>query len=882
MKKNRPSVGNTALYRFPALLLAIIVAAALLFNVSSLEISYADDTHNVTINDLDEKGNQIAGAAFAVLDQATGEEVTTFTTTESPTELALGAGDYILRQTGLPESQADYPLASDVEFSVDENGVADVKTSTRKYYVRDLTLSYSTPPKGDQYVYEKDGQKVQYLDENGNIVPWESDHGAAMRRLTNPDKGGVEYVYCFNKEKAGPGNDPYQTPTYYSKNATPEIFQNNAASLNGDPETVYKKILGVLYAGFPNNGASLKEKYGLTDREFYAVTQWAVWHYTDSADYKDFDLEHLSITNKPSGEEYTDAFTEGMADAYDELLACSYDDSQTVEFFATSDAIRENEDFQNLIGARFIDNKQTITVTNTPLVTINKVDDSGNPVSGAEFTIKPAIESNGQSIDSWTTDGKPLKIDLGSLKVNQIYVFKEVTVPDGYTIYRKSTSIKTDGANLYQLEYVSGKGYTWKKLDEPVINIVNYKKHNVKFRKVDSSTGSALKGAELELLQKYTTGYKSVKTWTTDGSDIEITDLLPGIYQLVEKTAPDGYNVADPITFYLYKNGRIRILTQDGLSDEQDALVTMKDDSVNKTPETFPVSFSKIDSETGGSLSGAELELVSGKDEDGSSIEKWVSDGTDYSVSGLLPGYYTLVERAAPEGYGIADPITFRLDESGSIHIIDSSGAEAETAVSKVTMEDEEIPSTVKDTPEKFPVSFRKVDSETGEALSGATLELVSGKDEDGSSIEKWVSDGTDHSVSDLLPGYYTLVERTAPEGYDIADPITFRLDENGSIHIIDSSGTESEAEEPRVTMEDEKTPSVVEDRPDSPDSPKSTETSKTKAAKTKAVGSDASASSDQPATGDSFDVFLWASFLILAAAATGVLIYLRRKESGR
>lgn len=772
MKKNSPSTGNTVLYRFPALLLAIIVAAALLFNVSSLEISYADDTHNVTINDLDEKGSQIAGAAFAVLDQATGEEVTTFTTTESPTELALGAGDYILRQTGLPESQADYPLASDVEFSVDENGVADVKTSTKKYYVRDLTLSYSTPPKGDQYVYEKDGQKVQYLDENGNIVPWESDHGAAMRRLTNPDKGGVEYVYCFNKEKAGPGNDPYQTPAYYSKNATPEIFQNNAASLNGDPETVYKKILGVLSAGFPNNGASLKEKYSLTDREFYAVTQWAVWYYTDSADYKDFDLEHLSITNKPSGEEYTDAFTEGMADAYDELLACSYDDSQTVEFFATSDAIRENEGFQNLIGARFIDNKQTITVTNTPLITINKVDDSGNPVSGAEFTIKPAIESNGQSIDSWTTDGKPLKIDLGSLKVNQIYVFKEVTVPDGYTVYRKSTSIKTDGANLYQLEYVSGKGYTWKKLDEPVINIVNYKKHNVKFRKVDSSTGSALKGAELELHQKYTTGYKSVKTWTTDGSDIEITDLLPGIYQLVEKTAPDGYNVADPITFYLYKNGRIRILTQDGLSDEQDAFVTMEDDSVNKTPETFPVS-------------------------------------------------------------------------------------------------------------------FRKVDSETGESLSGATLELVSGKDEDGSTIEKWVSDGTDHSISDLLPGYYTLVERTAPEGYDIADPITFCLDENGSIYIVDSSGTESEADDPLVTMEDEKTPSVVKDQPDSPDSPKSTETAKTetlktKAAKTKAAGSDASASSDQPATGDSFDVFLWTSFLILAAAATGVLICLRRKESGR
>ena len=61
--------------------------------------------------------------------------------------------------------------------------------------------------------------------------------------------------------------------------------------------------------------------------------------------------------------------------------------------------------------------------------------------------------------------------------------------------------------------------------------------------------------------------------------------------------------------------------------------------------------------------------------------------------------------------------------------------------------------------------------SPTGDKLSGAQLEVL---DSSGNVIDSWTTDDKSHQVPDLGTGDYTLRETSAPDGYAIADDITF------------------------------------------------------------------------------------------------------------
>lgn len=59
------------------------------------------------------------------------------------------------------------------------------------------------------------------------------------------------------------------------------------------------------------------------------------------------------------------------------------------------------------------------------------------------------------------------------------------------------------------------------------------------------------------------------------------------------------------------------------------------------------------------------------------------------------------------------------------------------------------------------------------EELSGATLRIVDG---DGNVVEEWVSGDEPHRIEMLAPGWYTLVETMAPEGYLVANDVRFEV----------------------------------------------------------------------------------------------------------
>ena len=103
-------------------------------------------------------------------------------------------------------------------------------------------------------------------------------------------------------------------------------------------------------------------------------------------------------------------------------------------------------------------------------------------------------------------------------------------------------------------------------------------------------------------------------------------------------------------------------------------------------------------------------------------------------------------------------------------------------------------------------VHFSKVAKDTGEELPGAVLELYA---PDGSLLDTWETSDIPHTISGLPVGEgYVLREVSAPEGFQVAEDVTFNVEETTEVQTI--------------TMEDERTPDQPEepDEPETPDEP--------------------------------------------------------------
>ena len=161
-------------------------------------------------------------------------------------------------------------------------------------------------------------------------------------------------------------------------------------------------------------------------------------------------------------------------------------------------------------------------------------------------------------------------------------------------------------------------------------------------------------------------------------------------------------------------------------------------------------------------------------------IKTAISDETGYFEFTEIPyGEYVIREIATPDGYILSDkqyPVT--INEDGDIV--------------EITAENEAIT-----------VEISKQDI-YGSELAGAEMQLVA---ENGEVIDEWVSDGTNHIVTELPVGKYTLKETAAPDGYIIATDISFEVFADGSV-IVENVDATAAAEDghPLIVMVDDTT----------------------------------------------------------------------------
>ena len=264
----------------------------------------------------------------------------------------------------------------------------------------------------------------------------------------------------------------------------------------------------------------------------------------------------------------------------------------------------------------------------------------------------------------------------------------------------------------------------------------------LKVSKQDITTGAEVPGAALEIYAADEEGNRTggaLYSWVSTDTPHVISAIPAGDYVLVEALAPeaDGYTKASDVNFTIEETGEVQG-------------VVMKDDYTK-------VLISKTDMTTGEEIPGAELTIT---DADGNVVAEWTTDGTPHRIDYLAPGEYTLTEVSAPEedGYVLAESVTFTVEATGEIQ--------------KVEMKDDYTK-----------VEIRKTDFVTGEEIAGAKLTLT---DADGITVAEWVTDGTPYRIDYLAPGEYTLTEIAAPDGYEIAESITFTVEATGEIQKIE------------------------------------------------------------------------------------------------
>lgn len=157
-----------------------------------------------------------------------------------------------------------------------------------------------------------------------------------------------------------------------------------------------------------------------------------------------------------------------------------------------------------------------------------------------------------------------------------------------------------------------------------------------------------------------------------------------------------------------------------------------------------------------------------------------ISDENGYFEFDEIPyGEYVVHEIEAPTGYILSDesyPVT--VCEDGQTITIRTVNKPITVEVSKVDV--------------------------YGEELIGAEIQLIN---ENGEIIYEWTSDGTNHIVTELPAGDYTLKEIAAPDGYVIATDIKFTVDVYGNVTVenVDSTAV-SENGNPLVVMIDDTT----------------------------------------------------------------------------
>ena len=313
-----------------------------------------------------------------------------------------------------------------------------------------------------------------------------------------------------------------------------------------------------------------------------------------------------------------------------------------------------------------------------------------------------------------------------------------------------------------QYEFVKVEGNASGEYAEGTIEIIYYykpKQSNLKIIKTDEE-GNRLQGAEFEIKNK---GTNSIVKGTTDENG-EINQIITmEDYVITETKAPEGYRMDK-------KEYDIQID-----QEQQNLIVT------NRKINYYDFEITKVDSETGNLLSGAEFELTYTDQYGRKSKEKYNTDDSGRILLENLEDeiVYTLKETNAPAGY-VEDAeekqfVIHYIDEKFVVEVLQGSFKNLIVENNTIQVKVENKPSfkLIKQGTKGERVAgakFTITDEEGNDVVDGSNNLVGELEEIDGENVRVITTDENGVIIENLLPGKYVVTEVQAPEGYEMSE----------------------------------------------------------------------------------------------------------------
>lgn len=307
---------------------------------------------------------------------------------------------------------------------------------------------------------------------------------------------------------------------------------------------------------------------------------------------------------------------------------------------------------------------------------------------------------------------------------------------------------------------------------------------------------------------------KTVKAvWVTAGGIKKFDKVPAGWYVIRETKAPteDGYaTCADKVVYVgndetIAPGGKMTISGDEtvyySFSYDKDGVTianvskyeyNTKNGKVALYDKPITVELSKIDSATEKELPGAVLTLYRMDSDGDTKIETWTSTSESHVIKYLTPGRYKLHEDTVPLGYYttqntiefdvydseeiqkcvmINHPIEVTFDKQ-SVNLGGASVKGATLALYRIS---------------EGPAFATATDATVSDASSSdATVSDATNSDAEGLQlVERWVSDGTPHTIKYLTPGDYRLIEEKTPYGYTTSNSIDFSISDQKAAEAV-------------------------------------------------------------------------------------------------
>ena len=687
------------------------------------------------------------------------------------------SGRYYLREISVPDGYLIEQSVIPVEFTYENQFIAwqivdclhsDKQTTVeidKRAFASDSDTTFALP-----------GATLTVTDWNGNVVDsWESSDTAHVIRglhLSHDFAGNRDTtkIYTLSETRPADGYTTARSIQFRLEQATDDnaYLQETAVwVLHESEDTAYQSGSIISPTAFSDDSvATIPAKLrafwdkllgknpdadGVVIANWYCVNGMLVVNFTDAAndraiakclresDFSDLTFDKVYLTGAAAPAFFAD-----------KQVADKPTDAE-ITYSASWILLKDSDGFS-----------QTVTMLDAPTrVKISKADiTTHEEIPGATLRV---LDKNGNVVDEWVSENTPHYIEA-ALVAGETYTLEETLVPDN-SGYVPANAVQFTVEDDGEVQHVFMQD--------------DYTK--VQISKTDIATGKEISGAKLKITDA---DGKIVAEWVTDGAPHYMERIPMGTYTLTETMAPteQGYVRAESVTFEVGPTGDIQ-------------RVEMKDDFTK-------VEISKADMTDGRELPGAKLKIT---DASGNTIAEWETNGQPHRIERLKPGEYTLTETAAPAGYLLSEEVHFTVQETGEIQ--------------KVTMYDAPAHALI----------LTKRDIATNAKLTDARLTI---RDAYGTTIDRWTTTDGDHAIrvlpersaakdphknllllsDDTSEHVYTMVEELAPDGYLVAESITFKVMQmnDALVVFIWQDGGWQKSSEGYLAMYDERTDTPV------------------------------------------------------------------------